>query len=181
MARGATIFQFEIELSDVDRGVYEALSFSAAQHPSESPAYMVARVIAYALEYREGLAFTSGLSSGDEPAMWVRDMTGQLFDWIEVGTPDGPRLHKASKAARRVAVYCHKEPTPWLRGLARERVHASEDVALFALPPRGIDALADRLGRRNAWSISRIDGALYIDVGDHAHELTLEALAWPAA
>ncbi len=181
MARGATVFQFEIELSDVDRGVYEALSFSAAQHPSESPAYLVARVLAYALEFQEGLTFTSGLSSGDEPALWVRDMTGQLFDWIEVGTPDGPRLHKASKAASRVAVYCHKDPRPWLRALARERVHGSADVALFALSPQGIDQLADRLERRNAWSLSRIEGVLYVDVGAHGHELTLEPLSWPEA
>ncbi len=181
MARGATILQFEIELSDVDRGVYETLTFSAAQHPSESPPYLVARVLAYALEFQEGLTFTSGLSASDEPALWVRDLTGQLHDWIEVGTPEGARLHKASKAASRVAVYCHKDTRGWLRQLARERVHGSEDIALFAFPPRPIGELADALGRRNSWSLSRIDGTLYVDVGSVSHEVTLDRLTWPEA
>ncbi len=179
MARGATIFQFEIGLSDVDRGIYEQLSLSAAQHPSESAPYLVARVLAYALEFREGITFTSGLSSGDEPAIWVRDMTGQLHDWIEIGTPEGPRLHKASKAASRVAVYCHKEPLSWLRGLAKARVHASGDIDLFALPIQGISELADAVERRNSWSISHIEGTLYVDVGEQHHELVLERLTWP--
>jgi uncharacterized protein YaeQ len=179
LARGATIFQFEIELSDVDRGVYETLSFAAAQHPSESPPYLVARVLAYALEFKEGLTFTSGLSASDEPALWVRDLTGQLHDWIEVGTPDGTRLHKASKAASRVAVYCHKDTRGWLRALAKERVHGSADIELFAFPPRPISDLADAVVRRNSWSLSRIDGTLYVDVESVSHEVALDRLTWP--
>jgi uncharacterized protein YaeQ len=181
MARGATVVQFEIDLSDVDRGVYEALSVSAAQHPSESGAYLAARVLAFALEWAEGLTFTAGLSSGDEPALWVRDLTGQLRDWIEVGTPEGPRLHKASKAATRVAVYCHKDPASWLRGLARERVHDAGGIELFALPPAGVERLADGLARRNAWSLSRVDGVVYLQAGDVGHELPIGRLPWPEA
>ena len=180
MARGATLVQFDIDLSDVDRGVYESLSFPAAQHPSESGVYLVARVLAYALEYAEGIAFTRGLSSGDEPAIQICDLTGRMHDWIEVGTPEGPRLHKASKAADRVAVYCHKDARDWLRGLARERVHDSENIELFALPPEGIEALAQQVERRNTWSLSRIEGTLYLDVGEVHTELAVERLAWPA-
>src|SRR5262245_25460311 len=104
----ATAHTFDVELSDVDRGVYESLSLRTARHPSESEQYLVARVLAYALEYTPGIAFTQGLFASDEPAVWVRDLTDQLVAWIEVGTPDPARLHKASKAAERVAVYCHK-------------------------------------------------------------------------
>ena len=180
MARGATVLQFDIDLSDVDRGVYEALSFSAAQHPSESAPYLVARVLAYALEWHEGLSFTTGLSSGDVPAIQGRDLTGQLLQWIDIGTPDGPRLHKASKAADRVAVYCHKDPHSWLRLLARERVHDAEGIDLFALDPQAVDALADALKRRNAWSLSRIEGIVYLEAEGAAHELAVTALEWPS-
>ena len=179
MARGATIMQFDVTLSDVDRAVYETLSVSAAQHPSESAEYLAARVLAYALEYQEGLTFTAGLSVGEEPALWVRDLTGQLHDWIEVGTPEGPRLHKASKAASRVAVYCHKEPSAWLRGLARERVHAAERIELLALPPAVLGSLAQGLERRNAWAISRIEGAIFVTAGPHNHEFVVPRLDWP--
>jgi uncharacterized protein YaeQ len=179
MARGATVVQFEIDLSDVDRGVYESLVFSAAQHPSESGPYLTARVVAFALEYAEGLAFTAGLSSGDEPAIQRKDLTGQLLDWIEVGTPDGPRLHKASKAADRVAVYCHKNPHGWLRDLSRERVHGAESIELYGLNAADIDALADAVERRNRWSLSRIDGVIYLQIGETSLELGMERLAWP--
>lgn len=181
MARGATVLQFEVDLSDVDRGVYTALSFPVAQHPSENAAYVVARVLAYALEHTEGLAFTAGLSSADAPALEIRDLTGQLRGWIEVGTPDGPRLHKASKAAGHVAVYCHKDPAAWLRLLGRERVHDADAVALYALPPAEVQALGEALGRRNHWSLSRMEDVVYVDLGDSQHELALTRLAWPAS
>lgn len=181
MARGATVVQFEIELSDVDRGVYESLSFSAAQHPSESGPYLAARVLAFALEHCEGLAFTQGLSSGDNSAIQTHDLTGQLLGWVEVGTPAGPRLHKASKAADHVAVYCHKDPSAWLKDLARERVHRSESIQLFALDPAGVTAVADALERRNVWSLSRVDGVVYLQAGDTTLELAVRSLPWPSA
>lgn len=179
MARGSTVLQFDIELSDVDRNVYETLNISLARHPSESGPYLVARLLAFALEQTEGLAFTRGLAASDEPAIWVRDLTGQLQAWIEVGTPDGPRLHKASKAAGRVAVYCHKDPTPWLRSLGRERVHASDEISLVGLPVGPIEALADAVERRNAWSISRIEDTVYVEAGGESYSVPLTRHPWP--
>ena len=109
MALTATIHHFTIRLSDVDRGVYETLELKAAKHPSESDEYLVTRVLA-CLEYAEGIAFSRGLAEPDEPPIAVRDLTGALKAWIEIGSPDAARLHKAAKAAPRVAVYTHKDP-----------------------------------------------------------------------
>jgi uncharacterized protein YaeQ len=100
MALTATVYNFDIQLSDVDRGVYESLSFKAAQHPSESDEYLVARVLAYCLEYREGIAFSKGLAEPDEPAVVVRDLTGALQVWVEIGTPDAERLHRPARRRR---------------------------------------------------------------------------------
>ena len=110
MALGATIHHFAIQLSDVDRGVYQPLALKVARHPSEAEDYLVTRVLAYCLEVTEGLSFSRGLSEPDEPALAVRDLTGELSAWIDIGTPDAARLHKAAKAAPRVAVYTHKAP-----------------------------------------------------------------------
>jgi len=124
MALGATVYNFEIDLSDSDRGVYETLALRVARHPSESDEYLVARVLAYCLEYAVGIAFSSGgLSDPDEPPMAIRDLTGALRAWIDVGTPDAARLHRAAKLAPRVAVYVHKDPVQWLRGLSGARIH----------------------------------------------------------
>ena len=104
MALNSTVYHFDVQLSDVDRGVYEALSLRVARHPSETEEYLVTRVLAYALEYAEGIAFSKGLADPDEPAIVVRDLTGAVQVWIEIGAPDAERLHKASKASPRVVV-----------------------------------------------------------------------------
>jgi uncharacterized protein YaeQ len=107
MALGATIYTFAIELADSDRAVYETLNLRVAQHPSETADYLLTRVVAYCLEYAEGIAFSKGLSDPDDPAIAVRDLTGALQTWIDIGLPEPERLHRASKAAPRVAVYSH--------------------------------------------------------------------------
>src|SRR5882672_856461 len=110
MALSATVYRFPIEVSDVDRGVYETLDLRLGRHPSESMPYLLTRVIAYALLYEEGIAFSKGLSSGDEPALWVKDLQGNLRVWVEVGTPSAERLHKVSKASPRVVVFTQHDP-----------------------------------------------------------------------
>jgi uncharacterized protein YaeQ len=104
MAQTATIYNFDIDFADDDRGVYESLSLRVARHPSESEEYLVTRVLAYCLEYTGGVAFSKGLCEPDEPAIVVRDLTGAIRSWVEIGTPDAARLHKASKASPRVAL-----------------------------------------------------------------------------
>ena len=102
MALASTIYTFDIELADTDRGVYETLALRVAQHPSETEEFLVTRVLAYCLEYTEGIEFSRGLAEPDEPAIAIRDLTGAWRAWIEIGAPDAARLHKASKAAPRV-------------------------------------------------------------------------------
>jgi uncharacterized protein YaeQ len=177
MAQGSLVIGWDLALADVDRGVYEALSFKVAQHPSETAVYLVTRVLAYALEYVEGLEF--GLASGDAPALSLRDASGRVRAWIEIGTPDAARLHRASKAAQRVAVYCHKDADSWLRGLVGHHVHAAESIALHRIDRALVDALAAGLERRNAWSLSVSGGTLYLDVGGRTLEGVVERLAWP--
>ena len=82
MALTATIYTFDIDLADVDRGVYETIALRVARHPSESEEYLVTRLLAYCLEYREGIAFSSGLSDPDAPTIAVRDLTGAIRVWI---------------------------------------------------------------------------------------------------
>ena len=177
MALASTIHHFEVRLSDVDRGVYETLSFKAARHPSESAENLAVRVLAYCLEYTEGLAFSRGISEPDEPALAVRDLTGVLQAWIDTGAPDAARLHKASKAAPRVAVYTHKAPEALLKGLAGEKIHRADKVELYAFDPDFIDAFVRRIERRTSFELSVTGGHLYLTVGGE----TLSGAATPLA
>jgi uncharacterized protein YaeQ len=166
MALTATIYNFDIELADNDRSVYESLALRVAQHPSESDEYLVARVLAYLLEYREGIEFSRGVSEPEEPTISVRDLTGKVTTWIEIGTPDSSRLHKAAKAAERVAVYCHKEGAQWLKGLSAAGIHRADDIELYAIDRALIGALAARLDRRMAFSVSITDREIYLSIDD---------------
>jgi uncharacterized protein YaeQ len=179
MSQGSSVINIDIGLSDMDRGVYETVELKLAQHASESEAFLVTRAIAYALELCEGLSFSQGLSSSDDPAIWVHDLTGQLMAWIDIGLPSPSRVHKASKAAERVAIYMHRDPSAWLGSLAKEKVYAPERVALYALDPRAIDAIAAGLQRRNTWSLSRMEGVLYLEANGESFELVLETVEWP--
>jgi uncharacterized protein YaeQ len=165
MALGATIYNFDIDLSDSDRHVYESIALRVARHPSESEEYLVARVLAYLLEFTEGIAFSRGVSDPDDPAIAVRDLTGVLRTWIDIGTPDAARLHKASKAAGRVVVYTHKDPAQYLKQLAGERIHNAGALELYAIDRALIGALVQRLERRMAFSASVTDRELYLSIG----------------
>ena len=174
MALPSTVHTFEIELSDVDRGVYETLSLKVARHPSETEEYLVTRVLAYCLECTEGLTFSRGLAEPDEPALSVRDLTGALVTWIEVGLPDAARLHRASKAAPRVVVYTHKEARHLLRQLEGERIHRSEELELYALDRAFLADLTGLLERRMTLGVSIADRHIFVTVDGHALEGRVE-------
>jgi uncharacterized protein YaeQ len=165
VALTATIYNFDIDLADSDRQVYESLALRVARHPSESEEYLVARVLAYAMEYTEGIEFSSGLSTPDEPAISIRDLTGVRRAWIEIGTPDAERLHRAAKAAARVAVYVHKDPTQFLGRLTGERIHRVDALEIWAIDRALIASLAARLDRRMNLALTVADRELFVSIG----------------
>ncbi len=180
MALTATIYNFAIELADVDRGVYESLALKVAQHPSETEERLVTRVLAYCLEHAEGIAFSRGISDPDEPAITVRDLTGTIKAWVEVGAPDAARLHKASKAAPRVVVYIEKAAVIYLRQLEGTRIHRAESIAIRAIDRELVAAVVERLNRRMTFSLSVTDGHLFLALPDGTSiDGTVEQLAIP--
>lgn len=170
MALTATMHTFEIQLADADREVYEDLALRVARHPSETEESLVMRVLAYCLEYAEGIAFANGLAGPDEPVIAVRDLTGALRAWIDIGAPDAARLHKAGKAAPRVAVYTHKDPALLVRQWSRERIHRAEALELYSIDRTLRDGLTERLQRRMVLALSVAGGRLHVTVGDDVIE-----------
>ena len=119
-----------------------------------------------AMEYVDGIEFSSGgLSSPDDPAILVRDLTGAVVSWIEIGTPNADRLHRASKAARRVAVYVHRDPAPYLARLAGERIHRAGTLGLWGMDLALVAALGARLDRRMSFSLAIADRELFLSIG----------------
>jgi uncharacterized protein YaeQ len=167
MALSATVYSFEISLSDSDRNVYQPLAFRVAKHPSETDEYLMARVLAYCLEYTEGLSFSKGgLSDPDAPALAVHDLTGALVRWIEIGLPEPARLHRASKASPQVAVYSHKDVSLLLTRLQAEKIHRAETIQINTFDRDLIPALCARLTRRMSFELVVTERDLYVSVGE---------------
>lgn len=179
MAIGSTIHTFDVQLADTDRSIYEDYSLRAARHPSETDAYLLTRVLAYGLEHAEGIAFGGTVSSTEEPAVLVRDLTGRITAWIEVGAPDAERLHHATRLADRVVVYTHRDPVKVMSQWADKRIHRAEDVRVYSFDPGFIESAVPLLERRNTMTMTVTEGTLYLDLNGasltttlHEHELS---------
>jgi uncharacterized protein YaeQ len=167
MALQATIRRFVVNLANADKELYETLDLRVAQHPSESERYLVARMLARILEHVEGLEFSKGGVSDDtEPAMVQRNLRGELQAWFEVGSPTPDRLHKATKAARRVVVYTWKSAGALREAIAERGVHKGEAIEITELSPELLDGVAATLDRNNTWDISVTGGVIYLTIND---------------
>src|ERR1700724_3133039 len=176
MALGDTVYVFDIELANSDSGVYESLMLRVARHQSETAEHLLTRVLAYCLEYAEGITLSNGLSDPDQPAISVRDLTGALRAWIDVGAPDAARLHRAAKLAPRVAVYTHKNAEQLVARLRTEKIHRAEALELYAVDRDWLAALASRLVRRMEFSLTVADRHIYLSLGAETLTCTVARL-----
>jgi uncharacterized protein YaeQ len=179
LAQTATIYVLAIDLSDMDRGVYETLELRVARHPSETAEYMLVRILAYCLEYREGLELTDGVSSGDEPALLVRDLTGRITAWIEVGMPDASRLHRGSKLAGQAVVYTHRDARQLLAQLDGQKVHRGAGIPIRAFDRAAIEEVAALIDRRTSMALSVSGGEIYLSLGERTFTLTISEHRMP--
>ncbi len=166
MALSATVYHVQVDLSDVERGVYETLDLRVARHPSETMRYLLTRLIAYCLCYEEGIAFSKGLSATDDPAIWIKDLQGNLRTWIEIGTPSAERLHKASKASPRVVVFTQNDPALLQKAARSKAIHKADSIEIFALDGAFLDALEAATDRNAKWVLVHTEGMLYVTSAD---------------
>ena len=101
------IFRATLNVSDLDRGHFAEHGLTLARHPSETDERMMVRILAFALHADERLQFGRGISTDDEPALWLKDDSGRILRWIEVGLPDERLLRRASGKADEVIVLAY--------------------------------------------------------------------------
>jgi len=165
MALKPTIYKAQIELADSDRNCFESLSLTLAKHPSETLERMAARLLAYCLNCTRGLEFTKGISTADEPDVWVHSDHGDIEHWIEVGQPEQPRLRKACGRARRVSVYAFAKSVPTWWKLHGEEISALPRLQVWQLDWTEIQAAAALLDRTVQLNTSIVGGIIYLDNG----------------
>jgi len=177
MALPAKIYRVAIELSDVDRNYYNSLATTVARHPSETAERLVARLIAYALNYHEQIAFTKGICEGDEPDLWIKSLDGQLLSWIEVGLPEAKKLVKAGKHCQQVVLFAYGSAFErWLAG-CKNKLAMMKNLRLFYLSDELITTLSSQLERSIDWQFTCSDKTLYISSGNNSIAAELVEIA----
>ncbi|MBC7693566.1 MAG: YaeQ family protein [Methylotenera sp.] len=175
MAPPSTLYRFRIDVSDVDRSVYDTLDFRVAMHPSESMPFLLTRVLAFALNTQEGLEFTpGGLGNPDEPCIRIAGAQGGYQLCIEIGNPSTRKLHKAAKASKLVKVYTYKDAEHLLREIAADSVYQADRIEVYSIPMKFLERLAQSMQKDNSWSLIHTDGSVTVSSGDHSEQCEIQ-------
>ena len=173
MALPSTVYKASIQLSDVDRGVYESLQATVARHPSETEERLVARLLAYAIFHEPELAFTKGICAADEPDLWVKGGDGRVRFWVEVGLPEADRIIKASRHSERVALLaCGRALAGWDQQQL-PRLEKIANLIVIGIDQAFINKVASQLERSINWSITITEGTLYLTIGEETMETAI--------
>lgn len=176
MARGSRLYQGRVELADTDRGYYQRLEPATALHPSESVDRLVLRLLAYLVLHEPGLTFRGGgVSQGEEPDLAVRDDSGAISHWIDVGTPAAERLRKAARRGRRLTVVTHEELLHRWKRQHGESLPAF-DGSILVLQSALVNSLAEELPRRIRWQATISGATLFLEHEGRSLSSTLELL-----
>lgn len=163
MALKATIFKVDLSLADLDRNVYDNYALTVARHPSENDARMMVRLLAFMCYADKLLTFGKGLSSDEEPDLWLKDLTGVIDLWLVVGLPDERWLRKATGRSQRVVVFSYggRAAEIWW-----EQNHATlekiQNLTVFRLAPEDVLALAGLANRAMELHCTIQDGEMLI-------------------
>jgi uncharacterized protein YaeQ len=177
MAEKATIFKAELTIADMDRNHFATHALTLARHPSETDERMMVRLLAFALNADDSLAFGRGLASEDEADLTQRDLTGAIQLWIDVGLPDERSLRKASGRAGRVVVYAYGGRAVdlwWSKN--RAALERLPNFSAFAVPAAASQALAGLAQRTMQLQCTVQEGHLWFSSTAETVAVTLVAL-----
>ena len=163
MALKATICKAELHIADMERGYYQDHTVTVARHPSETDERMMVRLLAFALNADDTLAFGAGLSTDDEPDLWRKDLTGSIETWIDVGLPDEKRIRKACGRANAVFVYTyggHAAELWWQQ--VGDKLARSHKLTVVNFPQAGTRALAGLATRNMNLQYTIQDGQVWV-------------------
>ncbi len=176
MALKATIYKADLQIADMDRHYYADHALTIARHPSETDERMMVRLLAYALYAQEGMALTRGLFEVDEPDLWVKDLTGAIKLWIDLGQPDEDRMRKACNRAERVIVLCYSHSCPvWWKQVA-DKLSRLNNLTVLQLPSETAQALAGLAERSMALQCMVQDGDVWLNTDSQSIAVKLTAL-----
>ena len=180
MALKATIFKCDLSIADLDRNYFENHTLTLARHPSENDARLMVRLLAFMLFADEYLEFGKGLSTDEEPDLWLKDMTGAIKRWIYVGQLDERWLRKASGRSAQVAVICYGDRVAdvwWEQN--RATLEKLPNLTVYRLTSADLDALTALADRSMSLQCMIQDGEMLVTADHGVARITPSVLLHP--
>jgi uncharacterized protein YaeQ len=167
MALKSTVVKAELQISDLDRHYYATHNLTVAQHPSETDERLMVRLLAFALFAEERLEFGRGLSQDDEPDIWLKELTGEIDLWIDLGQPEEARIRKACGRARRAVVvtYSGRSADIWWEKNAASLAR-SGNLTVIDLSAETVSALTSLMARTMRLNVMIQDSEVQVLGGD---------------
>lgn len=180
MAIKATIFKVDLQIADMERHYYHDHALILARHPSETDERMMVRLLAFALHAHEYLSFGQGMTADDEPDLWLKDLTGAIKLWIDVGLPDEKLIRRACGRAERVIVYIYGGRTAemWFAQNS-EKFERLKNLSVINLPPESTRAIAKLAQRTMQLQCTIQDGQVWLSDGKDSVQVERVTLKVP--
>lgn len=174
MALKSTIFKATLEIADLDRPYYQTHTLTIARHPSETDERMMVRILVFALHAEDSLNFGKGISSEGEPDLSIKDLTGSIESWIDVGLPDEKLVRRACGQAQRVFIYTYggRGADMWWAQNS-DKLERNANLAIVNIPLEVSRALA-KLAQRNMQLQCTIqEGMIWFNQGEETVAIEL--------
>jgi uncharacterized protein YaeQ len=169
MAIKATIFKANLQIADMERHYYQDHALTLARHPSETDERLMVRLLAFALHAQEYLEFGQGMTADDEADLWLKDLTGAIKLWIDVGLPDEKLIRKASGRAAQVIVYTYggRIADMWFAQHSSQ-FDRLKNLTIVSLPMESTRAIARLVQRTMQLQCTIQDGQVWLSDGNES-------------
>jgi uncharacterized protein YaeQ len=163
LAIKATIFKASLQIADMDRHYYAEHALTLSRQASETDERMMVRLLSFALNASEYLAFGEGMTDDESADLWQKDLTGAIELWIDVGLPDERLIRKACGRAKQVIVYCYggNEANMWFEQNAKQLLR-SKNLTIINLSQHCTQAIAQLAERTMQLQCNIQDGQVWL-------------------
>ena len=175
MALKSSIYKAKLNVTDMDRHVYQEFPLTIACHPSETEARMMLRILAFAMHANERLEFGRGISTDNEPDLWQKSLSDDIELWIDLGAPDESLIRKASGRAKKVILYAYGDRSASVWWSKQERAFKRfSNLRVVQISDDSLNALAELASSNMSLQCVIEDGQVVFSSADHDEFVEVE-------
>lgn len=167
MSFAAAFYNFTVELNHTDREIFSRFRVKTPLHPAESLEHLYARMLAYVHCFRDGQSFSHGLFEPKEPTIWLKDILGDTFLWVQLGVPEKKKLEvtlrSSPQAEHRIYFYEESQTTQFCHMLRGSKTNWVKDIQFFQISPKILEDLIPLERSSPLWNVTIVDNQIYLN------------------